>query len=97
MSEEIRRAHAQAIDALQRDANERASVVIANVTLEDGVPKRVAHGLGRAPRIVVTSVPRGAVAAGYINEIRGGTDRAKLVTLQADSYGAEITIDVEFR
>lgn len=92
--EQSRRETHEAIVELQRHAN-TATLVIANVELADGVATRIQHGLGRAPRIVKVSVPRGALAAGYINEIRGGTDRAKLITLQADDYGATVTVDVE--
>jgi hypothetical protein len=40
-------------------------------------------------------VPRGAVADGYLNEVRGGTDRTKVIVLRADDYGGTVTVDVE--
>jgi hypothetical protein len=94
LTEEVRRTHAQAIDALQRDLNERAAVVIENVSLPNATDVTIAHKLGRAPRFIAVSVVRGAAAAGYINEIRGSTDRSKLIVLRATGFGATITADV---
>jgi hypothetical protein len=94
-AEEVRRTHASAIEALQADANARAFVVVSDVRLPDATEVPVAHKLGRTPRIVKVSVPRGAVAAGYINEVRGGTDRTKVIVLRADDYGGTVTVDVE--
>ena len=94
-SERVRRNHDDRIAALE--AMPAADLlVIANVELADGVATPINHGLGRVPRTVKLSVPRGATAAGYVNEIRDGSvDRRKQVLLQADSYGATITVDIE--
>ena len=95
--EEVRRAHAAAIAGLQKDANDRETITLANVALPDAASVTIAHRLGRAPRFVAISVPRGAVAAGYVNEIRTGVDRSKVIVLQADDYGATVTVDIEVR
>jgi hypothetical protein len=70
--------------------------IIANVQLADGVDTPIPHGLGRAATWVKTSCPRGAVAAGYIVDVRTTShDRAKFVVLKATGWGATIEVDVE--
>lgn len=94
-AERVRRNHDDRIAALER-LPAADLVIVANVTLADGVRTPVTHNLGRVPRSVKLGVPRGATAAGYVNEIRDGSvDRTKQVLLQADDYGATITLDVE--
>lgn len=97
LTEEVRRTHAQAIAALQGDANERATILLPNVVLPDATNVNIPHKLGRAPRFVTVSVPRGAAAAGYINEVRTGIDRTKVIVLRADDFGATVTVDLEVR
>ena len=70
---------------------------IVSVVLADGVESPVAHRLGRIPRFVSVSCPRGAVSAGFVEEIRGNNDRTQIVVLKASGYGATITVDVEFK
>lgn len=93
-AERVRRSHAAGIR--EQQAHPAVDlVVLSGVELDDGVQTPVSHGLGRAPRIVKLSVPRGAAAPGYVNEIRDGVDRSRQVVLQANGYGATITVDVE--
>jgi len=88
--ERVRRNHHEAIEEIQR-APGVGMTVLKGITLADGVATKVAHRLGRMPLWVGPSVPRGAVAAGYIVE----TERTdKFVTLTAASYGATITLDL---
>lgn len=69
--------------------------VLPGIVLEDGTVKQVAHKLGRAPQLVLCSVPRGPLAAGYIEEVRSTTtDRNTFISLRASGYGAAITVDV---
>lgn len=94
-AERVRRNHDDRIAALER-LPAADLIIVANVSLADGVRTAVTHNLGRVPRSVKLGVPRGATAAGYVNEIRDGSvDRTKQVLLQADDYGATITLDVE--
>lgn len=92
--ETVRRNQNEAIGELQKlpFANSR---IIANVILADGVETPIAHQLGRLPLFVFPSIPRGALSAGRIDEIRNGTvDRSKLLKLKASGYGAIITVDL---
>lgn len=92
--ERIRRDVFAALRELQKipAAQER---ILASVTLVDGVPTPIPHGLGRPAVWVKESCVRGAVSNGRIDEIRDGkNDRAKYVTLKATGYGATITVDV---
>ncbi len=88
----------EAITMLQRDADDKASTILPSVALPDATRVTVAHKLGRVPRFVTTSIPRGAVTGGVINEVRdSATDRTKFLILQADDFGATITVDIEVR
>jgi len=90
-ADRVRRSHAEALTELQR----LQPTIISGVELVDGKATTVSHGRGRAPRIVVVSAVRGAVTAGYINETRpSGVDRSRSVVLQADGFGATVTVDV---
>lgn len=92
-AEEARRVLVESVRELQ--ALPAASLgVIANVDLADGALVSVAHKLGRAPLFVACSAPRGPAAAGYIEEVRDGTDRKRVVILRAVGYGATVTVDV---
>ncbi len=89
--ERIRRNQADAIRELQ---GVRVARFIYDVVLEDGVPTPVAHGLGR--RVFVTPSPvRGAVTSGHISEIRDGSHSpSQYVVLEANGYGADVTVDL---
>lgn len=92
-ADRARREHVDAIRELQK----LQPSIVQDVTLSDGVAKEIPHGLGRAPRIVVVSVPRGATSTGRIVESRTGVDRTKAVKLTATGHGSTITVDVEFK
>ncbi len=69
--------------------------VISNVELEDGVETLIPHSLGRPPRWVRESSPRGAVSTGRVEEVRTGThNRSTHFVLKATGWGATITLDV---
>lgn len=90
----IRRNHADAIREMQQTSGISARK-IKDVVLVDGVPTPIPHGLGR-PAFVTHTPPRGAAAAGRIDEIRDGShDRNQYVVLRAIGYGGPITVDVK--
>lgn len=96
-AERNRREHAQAITDLQALPSSSARIIPA-VVLVSGVTTTVAHGLGHVPTMIVVSVPRGAVLAGYVTELRvASVDRTKYVQLVANGYGATITVDIEVK
>ena len=81
------------IDELQRQPAVKARII--EVTLVNATATPIAHGLGRAPVMVIPSAPRGATSAGRIDEVRSdSTDRTKTVVLKATGYGATITLDL---
>lgn len=89
-AERVRRSHHDALAELQGLALAGARI-LQGVTLEDGVAKTIAHGLGRKPAYVSAGIPRGAIAAGYVVE----TSRdARSLVLTASGYGATITVDL---
>ena len=92
-AEEARRVLVEAVRELQA-LPASSLTAIANVQLADGALVPVAHKLGRPPLFVACSVPRGPAAAGYVEEVRDGTDRARVVVLRATGYGATVTVDV---
>lgn len=93
-AEEVRRNHETCIRELQQMPGAGVAV-IASIELADGVPRRVAHGLGRAPAWVGPSAIRGAVTSGHVGEDRSsGVDRTKAVLLVANGFGATITVDL---
>lgn len=95
-AERVRRSHAAAIVELQGLPSASERVVTAR--LKNGVPTPINHTLGRAPTFVAVSVPRGAVSAGFIVEVRGGNiDPRKQIVLTASGYGATITVDVSVK
>lgn len=83
------------VDALREQqslptANEK---LIEDITLQDGVPTAIAHGLGRPARWMKESCVRGGTANGRIEEVRDGSvDRSKYVNLRAVGFGGPITI-----
>lgn len=94
-AEQVRRSHHEAIEALQRIPAASAKT-LSNVSLANGASTFVPHGLGRTPTMVKPSMPRGASSSGYIVEIRDNSyDRTKQLKLQANGYGATITVDIE--
>lgn len=96
-AERVRREHEQAIRALQ-DLPGTATRIINDVGLTDGVETPIAHGLGRVPRMVTPSPPRGPSSTGRIEEVRSSShDRTKFVVLKASGWGATITVDVEVK
>lgn len=93
-AERVRREHADAIAELQK-LPAASLTVLAGIELEDGVATPIAHGLGRKPLWVSPSAPRDATSTGRIAEVRSGSyDRSRFVVLQADGWGATITIDL---
>ncbi len=72
--------------------------ILSNVELEDGVAKRVPHGLGRKPRCVIPTLPRatgGIGSPGAIEEVQqGASDRSSALTVKATGYGVTITVDL---
>lgn len=93
-AEQVRRVLVDKVIELQRVALDVPDV-IANVVLSDGAVTLIPHKLGRAPRWVRESCPRGALTTGRVEEVRsGGYDRSKYVALQATGWGAPITVDV---
>jgi hypothetical protein len=69
--------------------------ILADQALEDGVATPIAHGLGRPAAWACPSAPRDAVTSGRIVEVRSDEwDRDQYVVLQADGWGATITIDL---
>jgi hypothetical protein len=92
-AERSRLEHDRAIRELQQ-APSASTHFIPNIALANGVTTTIPHGLGRAPNFVCESIPRGAVSAGYIIEIRGAVDRTQSIQLQANGWGATITVDL---
>ncbi len=81
-----------------------ATQIINDVHLVDSVVALVPHGLGRKPRIVLLSPPRGATSSGRIVELVdvNGTlgsnpDRTKYVAFLASGMGATVTVDIEVK
>lgn len=94
-AERVRQSHSAAIAELQ--AQPSAGERITTVTLKDGVPTNVSHGLGRPPAMVTVSPLRGPVTAGFIEEIRAGVDRTKIIVLKATGYGAPVDAEISCR
>lgn len=87
----------QAIDEVRRALMELSRDVRSRdvtVTLPDGVAVKVATGLGRPLLNYSLSAPIGAVSVGMISEESRTSDS---VTLQADGYGATVSVSVNFR
>jgi hypothetical protein len=69
--------------------------VLADKSLTDGIATPIAHGLGRVPVIVIPSAPRNPSTSGRIEEVRSSAyDRTKYIVLEANGWGATITVDV---
>lgn len=69
--------------------------IFRDVVLAAGVVTPVAHGLGRRAAIFL-SPPRGLITGvGCVQEIRSGVhEPTQFVVLQADGWGATVTVDV---
>lgn len=96
-AERVRRSQHEAIQELQ--GKPAATAEIKNdVVLPDSAIVLVAHGLGRRPRIVLVSPPRGPIAIGIIEErVVENPDRTRYVALKASGMGTTVTVDVEVK
>ena len=75
-------------------ARQSTGKLIKDVDLADATDTVIQHGLGRAA-VLVVSPPRGASTSGRIEETRSDAyDRSKVSVLQANGYGATVTVDV---
>lgn len=93
-AEQVNRNHRDAIAELQR-LRAAVATVKRDVVLADGVATPIAHNLG-VRAFATHTPPRGAVSAGWIEEVRdGGHDPKKFVVLKANSFGASITVDIQ--
>lgn len=93
-AERVRAEHHRAIVEMQASPLAGA-VVLSNVTIGDGATVPIPHGLGRIPRFVLPTCPRGALSMGGITEVRTSAyDARKFVVLHANGWGADIVIDV---
>lgn len=91
-AERVRVSHAAAIGGKQDQI-----LIIPGVSLPSGTNVLVAHKLGRAPSWVGVSAIRGApTAAGLVQDITAaiGADATKYLALQAQHFGATITVDL---
>lgn len=92
-AERVRVSHERALAELQSKPA-ATEVILGGIVLEAGKATYVPHGLGRAPTFVSSSLTRGAVSAGWIDDIRTGVDLTKFLLLRANGYGATITVDL---
>lgn len=69
--------------------------LIANVELADATDTPIQHGLGR-PALIFVSPVRGSSTSGRIEETRdiANFDRNSTTVLQANGFGATVTVDV---
>lgn len=70
-----------------------AAAGFTGIALEDGVTKKLKHGLGRRYREVYLTPPKGPASTGRIEELTAD-DPTKEVWLQANGYGATVTVNV---
>lgn len=78
-----------------RELDRRSEVSpLGEVALPDSKVIRIGHQLGRYPKLVICSPPRGATTPGLLEEVRDGIDRAKFVGLRATGFGATVRVDV---
>lgn len=93
-AEQVRRNHDDRISELQGLPFAQAKL-IQNVSLPNATNVPIAHGLGRKPSLILVSPPRDNTTAGSISETRASNlERDSLVILQANGFGATITVDV---
>ena len=93
--ERVRRNHEERIVELQR-LPAAGLQVIRDVSLVDSIATVIAHGLGRAPVLVLPSPARGGTTTGGISEVRDSKqyDRSKVVVLMAKGYTTAVVIDL---
>lgn len=92
--EQVRRDHHDRLVEIQA-LPAMAFRVLPGIRLENGVATPIPHGLGRRARWVGPSAPRGGSTVGSVREIRSGSyNPDRYVVLQADGWGATITVDV---
>lgn len=93
--ERVRRNHEERIVELQR-LPAAGLQVIRDVSLVDSIATVIAHGLGRAPVLVLPSPARGGTSSGSIVEVRDGKqyDRSKVIVLTAKGYTTAVVVDV---
>ncbi len=95
--ERVRQSHDRSIRELQ-DLPASSTQILNDVVLPDAVIAIIPHRLGRPPRIVLVSPPRGPIAIGIIEErVAENPDRAKFVALKASGMGTTVTVDVEVK
>lgn len=71
------------------------AVIVKGVELEDGVPRAVPHRLGRPFVTFFHSPPRSPSTSGRIEDVRSSSfDAKQFVVLEANGFGATITVDV---
>ena len=93
-ADRVRRELTAKVTELQRLPLAEA-VIVAGVSLANGVPTTIAHRLGRAPKLVLPSCVRGPTTTGRIEEVlTGGHDRKQFVVLEANGWGATIGLDL---
>lgn len=98
-ADRVRRSHAEAIKELQA-LPATSTQIINDVVLADATVTVVAHALGRRPKMLIVSPPRGAMAIGIIEEKVLATenpDRTKFVALKASGMGGTIIVDIEVK
>lgn len=102
-AERSRQSHAQAITELQR-APCAATELLEDVVLPDNAESVVSHHLGRTPRMIIISPPRGASTAGVIRDFAAKSvatgvsyDPSRFIVLRADGWGSTITVDIEVK
>lgn len=91
-AERNRRSHDEKIRELQT-LPAASLIVIPNVSLPDNTVTAIKHSLGRAPRMIVPSIPRNAAAAGIIR-IVDSNETASVIKVRADGFGSTIVVDV---
>lgn len=67
--------------------------VISGVELEDGVVTKVKHGLGKKYALVIHTPVKNPSTVGMIQEL-APDDPSREVWLQADGYGATVTVNL---
>lgn len=93
-TDRVLRNHNERIVELQSVPIARGNL-IKDVELADGEETPIAHGLGRRAMVFVSPARNGA-AVGAVTEIRDSVsfDPTRYLVLQADNFGATITVDL---
>ncbi len=103
VAERVRRSQSDAIKELQTQPFATA-VIKRNIAIPaSGTVVSVAHGLGRAPQMVIVSPPRMADTTGQttgavfdINETRRSGDRTRVVAFQGIGFTLDVVVDITF-